>query len=668
MFFKLNITLFFLLVINNSLGFRLLINKNLMNNAFGNIYNSKNRITMIGDNNYFNDLNLIQNSKYYFTKENYNDVMEELFNNKLSKIFIDNKLNQLVTVDNLPKDDLIYNHYHLADINPIVIPNIIEKSSNHLVSTYFVNFTPQSIINIQNLAGELLTLASYVLPVYALLSFLSILYNSNTNKGLGTSSLKQGNNRFNFPNFQKKESEFVKPNVSITSWAGSPEVIEECKEIISYIENKEKYKEIGAEMPRGILLEGPPGTGKTLLAKAIASETNSTFISISGSEFVELFVGMGASRVRDLFENARKNRPCIIFIDEIDAVGRQRGAGINMANDEREQTLNQMLYEMDGFNNNDDIVVMAATNRKDILDKALLRPGRFDRIIKVPLPDKYSRQQILEVYLNKKKTENAFDISAIAELTEGFSGAELKNLINEAAIMSARNNETVIKEKYIFDSFEKSLVGLIKKESNSTTISPTKLRVSIHEAGHALLALKFNEYFDFQKVSIQSTYNGAGGYTIFSEKPEIREGGLYTKDMLKKRLIISMGGKAAESIYYGNDHVSMGAIQDLKTANNLAKRMVGNFGMGDKLEVFFNEDLNDEGNPFLGRSLALGDKYSEYTRYIMDKEALDLVKEAYLEAKTILNNYYDKLLVMSNLLQQKKILYNKDIIDVLDIK
>jgi len=244
----------------------------------------------------------------------------------------------------------------------------------------------------------------------------------------------------------------------------------------------------------------------------------------------------------------------------------------------------------------------------------------------------------------------------------------LKNLINEAAIMSARNNETVIKEKYIFDSFEKSLVGLIRKESNSTTPSAHKLRVSIHEAGHALLALKFNEYFDFQKVSIQSTYNGAGGYTIFSEKPEKREGGLYTKDMLKKRLIVSMGGKAAESIYYGNDHVSMGAIQDLKIANNLAKRMIGNFGMGNKLEVFFNEDINDESNPFLGRSLALGDKYSEYTRYIMDKEALDLVKEAYLEAKTILNNYYDKLLEMSNLLQQKKILYNKDIIDVLDIK
>jgi cell division protease FtsH len=624
---------------------------------------------MEADNDFIKDLNLLQNSKYYFTKENYNDIIDELLHNKLSKIYIDNKLNQVITVDNLPKDDLIYNHYHLVDINPIVIPNLLEKSSDHLVSTYFVNFTPQSIINIQNLAGEFLTLASYALPLYLLLSFFSFIYRTNSNKGInsfGQSNWKQGNNNgFNFPNFknEKENDKYVKPNVTLSSWAGSPEVIEECKEIISYIENKEKYKEIGAEMPRGILLEGPPGTGKTLLAKAIASETNSYFTSVSGSEFVELFVGMGASRVRDLFESARTNRPAIIFIDEIDAVGRQRGAGINMANDEREQTLNQLLYEMDGFNNNQDIVVMAATNRKDVLDKALLRPGRFDRIIKVPLPDKESREKILEVYINKKKTEKQFDISAIAELTDGFSGAELKNLINEAAIMSARNNETVIKEQYVFDSFEKSLVGLIKKNSDKTTNQITKLRVSLHEAGHALLSLKFKEYFSFQKVSIQSTYNGAGGYTIFSEKPEIKEGGLYTKDILKKRLIISMGGKAAESIYYSNEHVSMGAIQDLKTANSLAKRMVGNFGMGNKLEVFFNEDVGDESNPFLGRSLAMGDKYSDSTRFLMDKESLDLVKEAYQEAKIILLNNYDKLIELSNLLQEKTVIYNKDLVE-----
>jgi cell division protease FtsH len=461
-------------------------------------------------------------------------------------------------------------------------------------------------------------------------------------------------------NFQQKnEYEFTKPNVTLNSWAGSREVIEECKEVISYIENKERYRQIGAEMPKGILLEGPPGTGKTLLAKAISSETNSTFITMSGSEFVELFVGMGAARVRELFSNARNNKPCIIFIDEIDAVGRQRGAGINMANDEREQTLNQLLYEMDGFNNNEDIIVMAATNRRDVLDQALLRPGRFDRIIRVPVPDKDSREKILDYYLKNKNIEKQFDISSIAELTDGFSGAQLKNLINEAAILSAKNNYTTIQEKYIFDSFEKLIVGLIK--TNSTFAPNTKLRVAIHDSGHSLLALFFSEYFYFQKASIQPTYNGAGGYTIFSEKPEFKEGGLYTKDMLKKRLIIAMGGKAAESIYYGNEFVSLGAIQDLKQANSLAKRMIGNFGMGNKLEVFFNEDISDDSNPFLGRSLALGDKYSEHTRLIMDREALDLVKEAYNTAKDILEKNKDKLIKFSDYLQNNTIIYNRDI-------
>jgi cell division protease FtsH len=321
---------------------------------------------------------------------------------------------------------------------------------------------------------------------------------------------------------------------------------------------------------------------------------------------------------------------------------------------------------MDGFNNNDDIVVMAATNRKDVLDQALLRPGRFDRIIKVPLPDKDSREKIIEYYLKNKNIENPFDISSVAELTDGFSGAQLKNLINEAAILSARNNYTTIQERYVFGSFEKIIVGLIK---NNATVAPaTKLRVAIHESGHSLLALKFSEYFEFQKASIQPTYNGAGGYTIFSEKSEIKEGGLYTKDMLKKRLIIAMGGKAAETIYYGNDHVSLGAVQDLKQANGLAKRMIGNFGMGDELEVFFNEDINDDSNPFLGRSISLGDKYSEHTRCIMDKETLNLVKDAYNAAKYILEQNKDKLIEFSELLQNNTIVYKKDIIVINNTK
>jgi len=662
MLFRFLLLWLFLNILNS---FKVITNKNT-------IYNHNSKISMItNDKDYVKDLELLQKYKFYFPKENYNDVIQDLLNNKISKIYIDTKYNQIVSVDNLPKDDILYNHYHLSDVNPIVIPNLVEKSSDLHVPLHFVSFIPQNIVNIQNLAGEFLTLASTALPVLFLLLFLSSLSRFNSFQGgnarmSGNRMRSNGANGgapmspFNFPSFQKEnDNKFIKPNVSLSSWAGSPEVIEECKEVISYIENKEIYKEIGAEMPKGILLEGPPGTGKTLLAKAIATETNSTFISMSGSEFVELFVGMGASRVRELFDNARKNKPSIIFIDEIDAVGRQRGAGINMANDEREQTLNQLLYEMDGFNNNDDIVVMAATNRRDVLDQALLRPGRFDRIIRIPVPDKLSREKILEYYINEKKTEHPFNIEAIAELTDGFSGAQLKNLINEAAILSAKNNQTTLQEKYIFESFEKLIVGLIR--NNSTVAEATRTRVAIHESGHSLLTLLFKEYFEFKKASIQSTYNGAGGYTIFTEKPEIKNGGLYTKEIFKKRLIITMGGKAAESLYYGNEKVSLGSFEDLRQANKLAQRMIGNFGMGDDLEVFFNEDVSDESNPFLGRSLAIGSKYSQNTKLLMDKESLNLVKEAYTDAKYLLETYYDKLLEFSGLLKNNTIVMNSDL-------
>lgn len=637
--------------------------KNMNNFQILNTINTnKNTKLYVENNEYYQEIDMLQKFRYYFQKDDYNNVINNLMDNKISKIFIDKNYKEIVTVDNLPKDDTFYNHYHVADINPIILPNIVEKTSELHVPIYFVNFIPENIVNIQNVLNNLFNIISYALPILFLLSFLSSLRNINSFSNPPININAKNNGLFNlFGNADKEDDIFMKPNVSLSSWAGSVEVIEECKEVISYIENKEKYKLIGAEMPKGILLEGPPGTGKTLLAKAIATESNSTFISVAGSEFVELFVGMGASRVRDLFDTAREKRPSIIFIDEIDAIGRQRGAGINMGNDEREQTLNQLLYEMDGFNDNEDILVMAATNRKDVLDQALLRPGRFDRIIKIPLPDKQSREKILEFYFKNKNVENQIDILPIAELTDGFSGAELKNLINEAAIMSVKNNFKTIQEQYIFDAFEKLLVGLIKTNAN---VDPsTKFRVAIHEAGHTLLALKFSEYFDFQKVSIQPTYNGAGGYTIFTEKTQIKEDGLYTKDILKKRLIISMGGKAAEEIYYGSEFVSLGANQDLKTANNLAKRMIGNFGMGNKLEVFFNEDVSDDSNPFLGRSLAMGEKYSEHTKYIMDKESLDLVKEAYTVAKEILTLNKGGLITFSELLQNKTVIYNRDLED-----
>ena len=593
---------------------------------------------------------IINKFKFYLPKDNYNDVIQKLFENKVSKIFVDSNYKQIISVDNLPNNDLIYNHYHLSDINPIVVSNLVEKTSELHVPIYFIDFTPENMIFFQNIFSQvvstLVNSLNFAIPF--ILIFLINLYVKNQ-QTLQNGIISNGI----MSNLQNKNNTYNNLNITLSSWAGSQEVVEECKEVISYIENKEKYKLIGADMPKGILLEGPPGTGKTLLAKAIATETNSTFLSISGSEFVELFVGMGASRVRDLFESARENKPCIIFIDEIDAVGRQRGAGINMANDEREQTLNQLLYEMDGFNNNEDILVMAATNRKDVLDQALLRPGRFDRIIKIPLPDKESREKILLFYFKSKKFDKYIDVSLIAELTDGFSGAQLKNLINEAGIISARNNFTVIQEKYIFDAFEKSIVGLIK--TNATVAPNTRERIAIHESGHSLLIFQFHKYFDFKKASIQPTYNGAGGYTLFSEKLEIKEGGLYTKDVLKKRLIVAMGGKAAESIYYGNDFVSLGAIEDLKQANSLAKRMIGNFGMGNELEVFFNENIGDESNPFLGRSLAFQNKYSENIRYLMDKESLNLVKEAYCDAKKILNEHKNQLIEFAELLQNNTV-------------
>ena len=635
------------------------------------------------------NIKFISKYKYYFKKDTYNNIINNVIDHKVSKIYIDKNLNEIVTLDNLVDDDVKkdiisnddlkskydYDHYHIANVNPILIPNIIEQSSATHTPIIITDFRPDFIVTAENGFNFLSNTVSLVIPFLLLSSIVSFIRRSinsnnminqgqgfkpNIQPGLGQRKSSNFLNPFMPSMSQNKGNNMLQTtNVTLANWAGSPEVVEECKEIINYIENKELFNQMGAEMPKGILLEGPPGTGKTLLAKAIAGETNSTFISISGSEFVELFVGMGASRVRDLFSNARDNNPSIIFIDEIDAVARQRGAGINMANDEREQTLNQLLYEMDGFNNNENIVVIAATNRRDVLDQAILRPGRFDRIIRVSLPDKDSREKIIDYYLKNKNIEHNFDISSIAELTDGFSGAQIKNLINEAIILSARNKYTKLQEEYIFESFEKSIVGLIRK--NATVDFVTQKRVAIHESGHSILTLLFNDTFDFKKASIQPTYNGAGGYTFFSEKPEIKNGGLYTKDILKKRLIVSMGGKAAESLFYGNEHVSLGAIEDLRQANKLAKRMIGNFGMGTELEVFFNEDVSDDSNPFLGRSLSLGDKYSEHTKYTMDKESLELVQNAYYTAVDLLEKNYNKLIHFSDLLLNNTVIYRKDI-------
>jgi cell division protease FtsH len=306
--------------------------------------------------------------------------------------------------------------------------------------------------------------------------------------------------------------------------------------------------------------------------------------------------------------------------------------------------LNQILAEMDGFAQNENVLIIAATNRKDVLDAALLRPGRFDRLINVPLPDKLSRKAILGVHSSNKNVSDGINLDFLAEMTAGFSGAQLKNLLNEGAINAARDAREIIEQSDIENALEKIIVGIAKKVD--TRGEDALFRVAVHEIGHALIAAVFKEYFELKKVTIQSTYNGAGGYTLFNEYPEITESGLYTKDLLKKRLIIAMGGKAAEYVFYGEDFVSVGAVQDLKQANSMARQMIGNYGMGDELNVFYNENAESDRNPFLGRSLGMGDKYSDRTKQKFDAEALMLVNEAYSKAVSIIQNNKDKMDVL----------------------
>jgi cell division protease FtsH len=345
-----------------------------------------------------------------------------------------------------------------------------------------------------------------------------------------------------------------------------------------------------------------------------------------------MFVGVGASRVKSLFQEARNSKPCVIFIDEIDAVGKKRSSSAFTMNDEREQTLNQLLYEMDGFNNNDDILVMAATNRRDTLDEALLRPGRFDRIISVPLPDFASRRQILSSFFKIYKVDPSVSVDLLVDLTEGFSGAQLKNLMNEAAIFAVRGKKGMIGEIECMDAYEKQLVGLVKK--NAVVSESVRRRVATHECGHALLVLLFSSDFVFQKVSIWPTYGGAGGYTLFKEKrdSESLSKDLYTRAFLKKRLIIMMGGKAAESVIYGDEEVSLGSNQDLRQAAELARNMVQRFGLGsgDLQTLYVDSDIQ-----------------SEYTKERVDKEISMLVQEAYLEARNLLLKNREKLTEMT---------------------
>jgi cell division protease FtsH len=602
-------------------------------------------------------------NQFSLKKTSYPELIKKIENHEVSKIYFSPKYDKVIT-ENIEDTHDVLNDFALTEIIPPLSSNLIETSIKNKVEPIFIK--QQDPSQIQTIAYDVLNgINNLFVPFIFLsltISFIRSLILSNTGSKNPFSGGMPGIPGSLNIDLEKDRELMKKTNITLSSFAGSPEIFEECTEVVSYLKNSTIYKNAGAEIPRGILLEGPPGTGKTLLAKAIASEAEANFISITASEFIEVFVGAGASKIRNLFNAARENTPCIIFIDEIDSVGRQRGAGINMGNDEREQTLNQLLAEMDGFSDNEGILIMAATNRKDILDAALLRPGRFDRIITVALPDKNSRRDILLVHSKNKQLAENVNLELIAELTAGFSGAQIKNLLNEAAIYAARKGGLIIVEQDILNALDKLIVGLIRK--NDTRSDDSRKRIAIHEAGHALLCNEFKEYFELKKVTIQSTYNGAGGYTLFNEYQNITESGLYTKNLLKKRLIVAMGGKAAETIYYGEEYVSVGAVQDLKQANSMAQRMIGNYGMGKLLEAFYNEDIDSERNPFLGRSIGSGAKYSEKTKEIMDTESLELVRNAYHEAKRILSENKNKIDIVVYKLLEQNTLYTKEFDDL----
>ena len=405
----------------------------------------------------------------------------------------------------------------------------------------------------------------------------------------------------------------------------------ELTEVVDFLKNPDRFTAVGAKIPKGVLLVGPPGTGKTLLAKAVAGEAGVPFFSISGSEFVEMFVGVGASRVRDLFEQAKKNAPCIVFIDEIDAVGRQRGAGLGGGNDEREQTLNQLLTEMDGFEGNTGIIIVAATNRPDVLDAALMRPGRFDRQVTVDRPDYAGRLQILGVHARGKTLAKDVDLDKVARRTPGYTGADLANLLNEAAILAARRELTEVSNDEISDAIERVMAGPEKKDR---VMSARRARlVAYHEAGHALVGALMPDYDPVQKISIIPRGN-AGGLTFFTPSEERMESGLYSRAYLQNQMAVALGGRVAEEIVYREDEVTTGASNDLQQVANTARQMITRFGMSDDIGPIALGRA--QGGMFLGRDIAAERDFSEETAAMIDREVSDLVDVAYKRATKVL--------------------------------
>ena len=482
------------------------------------------------------------------------------------------------------------------------------------------------------------TLFSSLLPMLLLIGVWFFIMQQT--QGGGSKVMSFGKGRAKLHNEEKIK-------VTFAEVAGAEEAKEELQEVVEFLKHPKKFNDLGARIPKGVLLFGPPGTGKTLLARAVAGEAGVPFFSISGSDFVEMFVGVGASRVRDLFEQAKKNAPCIVFIDEIDAVGRQRGAGLGGGHDEREQTLNQLLVEMDGFGVNEGIIIIAATNRPDILDPALLRPGRFDRHIVVDKPDVKGRQEILKVHTKGKPVEKEANLEVLARRTPGFTGADLSNLVNEAALLSARRNKKRIGMEELEESIERVVAG---PERKSKVISDRdKKLTAYHEAGHALIGMLLPNADPVHKVSIIPR-GRAGGYTLMLPKEERNYA---TRSELREQLRTLLGGRVAEALIL--EEISTGAQNDLERATELARKMICEFGMSEVLgPITFGR--RQDAQVFLGRDIARDRNYSEEVAYSIDKEVRRLIEDAYEKTETMLKDNLDKLHLIANALIEKETL------------
>jgi cell division protease FtsH len=502
-------------------------------------------------------------------------------------------------------------------------------------------------IQFQSQSGSswLLTLLGYILPVILVIAFWSWMMRR-----------MQGTNAFTFTQSRAKlvTKEYTK--VTFKDVAGIDEVLEEVQEIVEYLKNPGKFARLGAKIPKGILLVGPPGTGKTLLARAIAGEAGVPFFSISGSDFVEMFVGVGAARVRDMFQKAKANAPCIVFIDELDAVGRKRGAGIGGGHDEREQTLNQLLAEMDGFEGDTGVIVLAATNRPDVLDPALLRPGRFDRKIVVPPPDLHGREAILRVHTRDKKLASDVDLSVLARRTPGFVGADLENLCNEAALLAARKNKPAIEMADFEEALERVITGLARK--GMYIKEEERRRIAYHEAGHALVSKLVPNADPLLKVTIVPRGIGALGYAL---QLPTEDRYILTKSELLDRLTVLLGGRAAEEVVFGDQ--TTGAAEDLKHATELAKRMVVEYGMSEELGPL---SLGKERtNVFLGEEIVKSDEHSEELTAAIDREIRRIVLEAYNRAKSLVNRYREALDRLAQELLRRETLDKEDVDKIL---